>query len=313
MTVVTVEEIIRMFDNPAILGEALLEAEKLPFVGDDRIRFKQKQQRYIDGLSDHERPQWVGEMKNFLHLYDAAGHESSVHQSGNYIADTFNRWHYLDKQYFRKQLKEICRDRDNPVKVLFIEEDTDAFSDYTDEILRSFIKADHGSIHETMTATKGEMSHVVYLENRDQLREEWTDFMAKFFDLSASCEKIPEEFRRKGFHRESHIIVHSVDQLSETFLEEFQLYYNFWTELSPQQPIFLCLYLPEHSLPREVTPLTYWILCYCDQYETVEHRHFTRFFRDFKCYRRDDELCRCNTPMCFSDAVNKLHYCQPSN
>ena len=280
----TVEEIIRMLDNPSMLGDALLEAAKLDFQGDDRIRFQQKRQRYIDGLRDHERPVWAGEMKNLLSLYDGDGDISSLHQSGNYTTDTFNRWHYLDKQNFRRRLQEICRQRDNPVKVLFIEDNPDAFSDYTDEILRSFLKADHGSIHEAMTATKGEMSHVLYFENRDQLREEWTDFMVKYFDLPASCEKIPEEFRQKGFHRESHIIVHSVDQLSETFLEEFQLYYNFWTELSPEQPIFLCLYLPENSLPREVDSLPYRILCYCDQYETVEHRHFTRFFKDFKCY-----------------------------
>ena len=65
----TVEEIIRMLDNPATFGDALLEAAKLPFRGDDKVRFEQKRQRYIDGLSDHERPRWVGEMKAFLSLY----------------------------------------------------------------------------------------------------------------------------------------------------------------------------------------------------------------------------------------------------
>jgi len=309
----TVEEIIRMLDNPSMLGDALLEAAKLPFVGEDIIRFQQKRQRYIDGLNDTERPKWVGELKNFLHLYDAAGNESSLHQSGNYTTDTFNRWHYLDKQNFRRRLQEICRQRDNPVKVLFIENNPDALSEYTDEILRSFIKADHGPIHEAMTATKGGMSDILYLDNNDQLSDDWIDYMVKYFDLPPSRENISEGFRQKGFHKESHIIVHSVDQLSETFLEEFQRYYNFWTELSPEQPIFLCLYLPEHSFPRTVSPLPYWILCYCDQYETVEHLHFTRFFRDYKCYQRDDDLCRCSNPMCFSDAVKKLHYCQPSN
>ncbi|MEI6652053.1 MAG: SUMF1/EgtB/PvdO family nonheme iron enzyme [Chlorobiaceae bacterium] len=66
----TVEKIIRMLDNPATIGEALTEAAKLPFSGDDKVRFKQKQQQYIDGLSDHERPRWVGEMKNFLSMYE---------------------------------------------------------------------------------------------------------------------------------------------------------------------------------------------------------------------------------------------------
>ena len=65
----TVEEIIRMLENPATIGDALLLAAKLPFRGDDKVRFQQKRQRYIDGLSDHDRPRWVGEMKIFLAQY----------------------------------------------------------------------------------------------------------------------------------------------------------------------------------------------------------------------------------------------------
>jgi len=63
------KNIMQLLDNPATIGEALVEAAKLPFAGDDTIRFQQKRQRYIDGLSDHERPPWVGEMKNFLAQY----------------------------------------------------------------------------------------------------------------------------------------------------------------------------------------------------------------------------------------------------
>ncbi len=63
------KDIMQLLDNPATLGEALIEAAKLPFRGDDKVRFEQKRQHYIDGLSDHERPRWVGEMKNFLAQY----------------------------------------------------------------------------------------------------------------------------------------------------------------------------------------------------------------------------------------------------
>ena len=65
----SVSHILQLLDNPATIGEALLEAAKLPFRGDDKVRFQQKRQRYIDGLSDHDRPRWVGEMKNFLAQY----------------------------------------------------------------------------------------------------------------------------------------------------------------------------------------------------------------------------------------------------
>ncbi|MGB7511100.1 MAG: toll/interleukin-1 receptor domain-containing protein, partial [Pelodictyon phaeoclathratiforme] len=34
------------------------------------LRTKTTTLHYIDGLSDHERPRWVGEMKNFLSVYD---------------------------------------------------------------------------------------------------------------------------------------------------------------------------------------------------------------------------------------------------
>ena len=63
------KNIMQLLDNPVTIGEALTEAAKLPFRGDDKVRFQQKRQRYIDGLSDHERPRWVGEMKNFLAQY----------------------------------------------------------------------------------------------------------------------------------------------------------------------------------------------------------------------------------------------------
>ena len=68
-TIDATKNIMQLLENPATIGEALIAAAKLPFQGDDRIRFQQKRQRYIDGLSDHERPVWVGEMKNFLALY----------------------------------------------------------------------------------------------------------------------------------------------------------------------------------------------------------------------------------------------------
>jgi hypothetical protein len=61
--------IMQLLDNPATIGDALIEAAKLPFRGDDKVRFEQKRLRYIDGLRDHERPVWVGEMKNFLAQY----------------------------------------------------------------------------------------------------------------------------------------------------------------------------------------------------------------------------------------------------
>jgi len=102
----TVEDMIRMLDNPATIGDALLEAAKLPFRGDDKVRFQQKRQRYIDGLSDHERPRWVGEMKAFLSLYDGSTSSDNIpdrsarEQSNEFKTDIF-------VSYARKDLKRV--------------------------------------------------------------------------------------------------------------------------------------------------------------------------------------------------------------
>lgn len=305
----TVEEIIRMFDNPAIIGDALLEAAKLPFRGDDKVRFEQKRQHYIDGLTDHERPRWVGEMKNFLSMYDGLIVATTDGEGfRNYTFDRDNQWHYLDKVNFRERVREICWDRDNAVKVIFIEKNEDALSDQMDEILKSFIKEDHEEIHKSLSPPEGKMGHIINFDNREKLEKSWADFMRKFFHVPPIHEKIPGELRKTDFYAKSHIIVHSVGKLDSAFRDNFQLYYSFWAALEPEHPVFLCLFLEEHSLPRDIEPLPHWVLCYCDQYETVTPYHFSCFFKDNKCYLRDEDLCRC-TPMSFSDAVKKLHYC----
>ncbi len=63
------KQIMKLLDNPATIGEALIEAEQLPFRGNDRFLFNQKRQRYQTGMSDYERLNWTGEMKNFLAQY----------------------------------------------------------------------------------------------------------------------------------------------------------------------------------------------------------------------------------------------------
>ncbi len=305
----TGEEIISMLNSPATLGEALTEAEKLPFKGNDLYLFNQKRQKYHTGMSDNEKLNWVGEMRDFLSMYESCNvRATDGEELRSYTLDRENQWHYLDKENFRDRVREICWDNDTLVKVIFIEDNEDAFSDQMDEILRSFLKEDHAEIHEKLSPPAGQMSHVINFDNSEKLRTSWTDFMRKFFRVSPIHEKISEELRKTEFYAKSHIIVHSVGKLDSTFIDNFKLYYSFWAELRPEQPVFLCLYLPEHSLPRDIEPLPHWILCYCDQYETVGHLHFSRFFKDYKCYQKNEDLCRC-TPMCFSEAVKKLHYC----
>ncbi len=102
----TVEDMIRMLDNPATLGDALLEAAKLPFRGDDKVRFQQKRQRYIDGLSDHERPRWAGEMKAFLSLYDVStSSDNRAEMPASEHSSEFKTDIFIS--YARKDLKRV--------------------------------------------------------------------------------------------------------------------------------------------------------------------------------------------------------------
>jgi formylglycine-generating enzyme required for sulfatase activity len=110
----TFKEMIRMFDNPATLGEALIEAAQLPFRGEHEILFQQKRQKYISGLTDYERPIWVGEMKNLLLLYesentrrdDKAGTTNTVH---NGKADIFISYAHEDELRVRSIVYELER------------------------------------------------------------------------------------------------------------------------------------------------------------------------------------------------------------
>ncbi|MEI7695832.1 MAG: SUMF1/EgtB/PvdO family nonheme iron enzyme [Chlorobium sp.] len=103
---INIEQMIRMLDNPVTIGDALLEAAKLPFRGDDKFRFVQKRQRYIEGLSDHERHRWVYDMKGLLSLYD--GSTSSAERAETPTREQRNEFKTdIFISYARKDLKRV--------------------------------------------------------------------------------------------------------------------------------------------------------------------------------------------------------------
>lgn len=302
-----------MLDNPATIGEALREAAKLPFEGNDKVRFNEKRDQYIDGLTAHQLPHWVGQMKGLLSKYEDCNDAVTTGKGfRNYTFDRDNQWHYLDKKKFRERVGEICDDRHNPVKVIFIEHNHLEFSDQMHEILRSFIKEDYKEIHDILSPTEGKMGHVINFDNSEKLEKYWDDFMRKFFQVPSIHKEIPDTLRGRGFYQTPHIIIHSVGKLDSTCWDNFRLYCSFWTELCTEHPVFLCMFLPpEHSLPRDFDYLPHWIPCYCDEYETVGPFDFTCFFNDYTSYQKDENLCECTSLMRFSEAVKKLRYCQP--
>jgi len=58
-----------MLDDPATIGDALREAETIPFRGRDRYTFNDKRQRFIAGMGNHEKLEWIDQMKIFLYGY----------------------------------------------------------------------------------------------------------------------------------------------------------------------------------------------------------------------------------------------------
>ncbi len=115
----TVDEIFRLLDNPATIGEALIEAAKLPFRGEYKILFQQKRQKYIAGLSDYERPIWVGEMKNLLSLCESlfdgesprevkrASTSDGVYRSWEFKNDIFISYAQEDRQRVEPIVQEL--------------------------------------------------------------------------------------------------------------------------------------------------------------------------------------------------------------
>jgi formylglycine-generating enzyme required for sulfatase activity len=101
----TVDEIFSLLDNPATLGDALIEAAKLPFRGEHKILFQQKRQKYIAGLTDYERPIWVGEMKNLLSLYVSSGSDNTAGAPNSRHPNEFKTDIFIS--YARKDMKRV--------------------------------------------------------------------------------------------------------------------------------------------------------------------------------------------------------------
>ena len=312
-----VEDIIRMFDNPAEINEALQEAAKLPFRGDDKTRFAQKRQTYIDGLSDHERPYWVSEMKNFLCLYSNTNvnyKETDVQKYKNYKSDTFKRWHYLDKKNLRSQISMMCREKntENTVKVVFIQNDYDGCSRKVPQIIESFIKKDNSNIYgnQKLSKIKGSIDRPFIFTKNHTPEIEWEYNMREFFDLSSSFEEIPAEFNNNGLHKKLHIIVHGIQNFDKDCRYHFSRYYDLWAKmLNPEKLIFLCVHIEEFSLYEDEDLLPNYPYYYYETHEKVTKTHFQEFFEHFEdFYQEDEELCNCEDPMTFKYAIKKLKF-----
>jgi len=314
----TVEKIIRMLENPATIGDALLEAAKLPFRGEDKVRFKQKQHQYIDGLSDHQLIQWVSQIKGLLSIYeecrvgatDGEGYRS-------YTFDRKNRWHYLDKTNLRFEINRMCREKntENKVKVVFIQDDYSGCSRTIPQIIESFIKKDNKNIYgeneiNTISKIKGSIARPFCCPTDYTPEIEWEYNMREFFDLSSSFEEIPAEFNNNDRYKQLHIIVHGIKDYDKDCRHHFYRYYDLWVKkLNPEKLILLCVHIEKVSLYDDEELLPNYPYYYYQTHEKVTKIHFQDFYTEFKkYYQEDEELCKCDEPKTFKCAINKLKF-----
>lgn len=296
----TVEEIIGMLDNPATIGDALLLAAKLPFKGDDKVRFNQKRLQYIDDLSDHQLIQWVGQMKGFLSIYE--GCRVGATEGEEFRGDTFdkiNRWHHLDKQRMKQDFKRLWYNK-TPVNVFIIERNPEAYACDLPIILQTFC----GRELDTVCTVKGAPSDhlsIAYAE------DEFARSMRRYFDINVALIGNPEYVQSRILDTQVHFVVQSIDEFSYT---DFRKYYELWVALQPGELLFLFFYVKRGALADDIEPLENYCLCRYDDHEKVDGDAFDDFFSDPKMPLKNHNPDICNSPpMTFQQAVKELECC----
>jgi len=300
----SVEEIIMMLENPATIDEALREAANLPFRGDDKVRFKQKQQQYIDGLSDHDRPRWVGEMRNLLSLYDESLDDDSPEDDSG---ESCPQWYHLDKNNIKNAFKDLCLDQKQKVKVVLIERNVNACSLQLHNILHSYYRHEFRLPQSRIKGDiKGSMRDRLNIVNKKDREKQFMHYMRKYFGITdVTLSQIPSSFKKKEEKKsETHFIVQKV--ISDFNFSDFNKYYKLWASLQPEKPVVLFIHVKELPKVSEHSPsLSNYYLCRFHEHELVDGEDFEALF-DGKSFEPGYiRLCNCD-PMTFVDAVEKL-------
>ncbi len=306
----SVEDIIVMLANPATIDEALLEAAKLTFRGEDKVRFKQKQQQYIDGLSDHERPRWVGEMNIFLSLYDDSSDDDSPEDDS---LESCPQWYHLDKKNLKNAFRDLCLNQKQKVKVVLIEPNLNAYSLQLHNILHSYYRHEFRQPQSRIKGSiKGSMDDYLNIVNKKDREKHFMHYMRKYFGITnVALTQIPATFKKKEERKpETHFIVQKV--ISDFNFSDFNKYYKLWASLQPEKPVVLFIHVKELPKVSEHFPgLSNYCLCRCHEHEQVDGEDFQALFGGKSFEPGYIKLCNCD-PMTFADAVEKLQFFENS-
>ncbi len=226
----------------------------------------------------------------------------SVHglSCGNYVDDTLFRWYQLDKKRLKQQFKLLCR-LDEKLKVIFVEHNIDALSNYIHHILYSVYL--HLHPHQTVGKIKGNMNDdILDLEKAEYIEEDWAEFVQRIFEVSGTLHEVIDKFNNENLGNQVHFIVLKIDNFNR---DHFAQYYAFWQALHLERPLFLFCHVEKIDFPDNERQQNYLF----PEDESVDCHDFTSFFDQWKdFYKEDLNLCRDCPPITFREAVEKLHF-----
>ena len=219
---------------------------------------------------------------------------------GNCFDDALSRWHQLDKKHLKQQFKMLCRHHEK-LKVIFVEHNIDALSNYIHHILFSVYS--HLHPNQPVGKIKGNMNEdILDLERADFIEEDWTEFVQRIFEVSGTLHEVIDKFNNENLGNQVHFIVLRIDNFNR---DHFAQYYAFWQALHLERPLFLFCHVEKIDFPDNERQQNYLF----PEDESVDCHDFTSFFDQWKdFYKEDLNLCRDCPPITFREAVEKLHF-----
>lgn len=268
--------------------DALEQANKIPFEGEDKTEYIRKKKAFSAGLKGQERSDWIEQMKVFL--------RSNQTKYGN---SALKRWHHLDKKELKKKIRSLWLDQSNLVKCFLIERNPDYYATEIHNILK--VHCEREFEYEPIGHIRGNVKDHFEIPPKDSLKSHFIHNIRKNFDIpDVPFDEIPTAFKKE--YKQVYFVVQSLDNFS---YKKFKDYLKLWADLKPMKQLFLFFYLDPHSLTEDIKCLPNYCLCRFNDHENVCGQDFDDLFTGSNSSSRPRELIKCE-PMSFSDAVEKL-------
>ncbi len=293
----TVEEIIRMLDDPGNLERAFREAERIKFTKKDGAVFNMKRRKYFIGMNDSEKIDCAFELKCFLYTYVKHNQKEKT-ETGNYKDDPGKKWCHLDHKKIKHKF-DILRSKKYNLNVIMIEPDKLALSSRISEILYVYYSLQDGKKQNSAHIKGDSFLYDIYFDSIEIMRFNWLSFINSHFEYN--------QFKGKNKQKEIFFVVHSVQNYNALLIGE---YLKLWESLKLKSPLYLFLHLQEKVQSTDHLPDN-CICLYDDDYESVSPDVLGDFCEHFNdCYSYDPAQVAGRSSMSVLDALNSLQFCQ---